>query len=141
MSAKTKTRLTPRQRLTRGLTNTAVGPVDVTRGVLGLGLDSAQAGASNLRRRYREGRLARELALAQETVAQQLASAQEAVTGLPAALQDVRRSHRRGTRPWIIAGAATAVLAGGAVVFSFVRRSSRPEPSPRPPSVDVQPTP
>jgi Cell wall synthesis protein CwsA len=141
MSAKTKARLTPRQRLTRGLTYTAVGPVDVTRGVLGLGLDSAQAGASDLRRRYREGRLARELALAQQTVAQQLAGAQEAVTGLPTALQDVRRSHRHSTRPWIIAGAATAVLAGGAVAFLFIRRSSRPEPSPRPPSVDVQPQP
>ncbi len=88
-----------------------------------------------------KARLARELALAQETVAEQLAAAQEAVTGLPTALQDVRRSHRHGTRPWIIAGAATAVLAGGAVAFSFVRRSSRPEPSPRPPSVDVQPQP
>jgi hypothetical protein len=141
MSAKTNTRLTPRERLTRGLTNTAVGPVDVTRGVLGLGFDSAQAGAANLRRRYREGRLARELALAQETVAQQLASAQEAVSGLPAALQDARRSPGRAARPWVIAGAVTAVLAGGAVAFSFIRRSSRPEPSPRPPSVEVQPTP
>ena len=137
MSAKTKTRLTPRQRLTRGLTYTAVGPVDVTRGVVGLGFDSAQAGASNLRRRYREGQLARQLALAQETIAEELAAAQEAVSGLPAVLQDARRSPR-GKRPWIIAGAATAVLAGGAIAFSFVRRSSRPEPSPRPPSVDVQ---
>ena len=60
MSAKAETRLTPRERLTRGLTYSAVGPVDVTRGVVGLGVNSAQATASELRRRYQEGRLARE---------------------------------------------------------------------------------
>jgi hypothetical protein len=58
--------LTPRQRLSRGLTYTAVGPVDVTRGVVGLGVHSAQAGASNLRRRYRAGQLAQDLRSAQE---------------------------------------------------------------------------
>ena len=141
MSEATKVRLTPRQRLARGLTYTAVGPVDVTRGVVGLGVHSAQTGASSLHRRYREGRLARQLAAAQEAVATELASAQQAVTGLPAALQEVRRSQRGTRRPLIIAGAATAVLAVGAVAFSVVRRSSRPEPSPRPPSVDVQPRP
>ena len=141
MSVKTQTRLTPRQRLARGLTYTAVGPVDVTRGVVGLGVHSAQTGASSLRRRYREGRLARDLAAAQETIAQELAAAQEVVTGLPAALQEARRSQRRSKRPWIIAGIAASVLAGGAVTLSVIRRSSRPEPSPRPPSVDVQPNP
>jgi hypothetical protein len=141
MSAKTKIRLTPRQRLTRGLAYTAAGPIDITRGVVGLGLGSAQVGASTLRRRYQEGRLARELASAQETVAQELAAAQEAVTSLPAVLQDARRSYHLHRRPWILAGAAAAVLAGGAAAFAAVRRSSRPEPSPRPPSVDIQPTP
>ncbi|BBY06376.1 cell wall synthesis protein CwsA [Mycobacterium noviomagense] len=143
MSLKTATRLTPRQRLTRGLTYTAVGPVDVTRGVVGLGLHSAASGAANVRRRYREGRLARELATAQETIAQELAAAQQVVSGLPAALQQARRSQRRSRRPWVIAGiAAAAGLAAGAVAFSVVRRrSSRSEPSPRPPSVDVQPKP
>jgi alpha-D-ribose 1-methylphosphonate 5-triphosphate synthase subunit PhnG len=141
MSAKAEHRLTPRERLTRGLTYTAVGPVDVTRGVVGLGVHSARVGASNLRRRYREGRLARELAAAQETIAQELAAAQEVVTGLPQALQEARRSQRRRRRPWVIAAAAAVVLAGGAVTFSIVRRSRRPEPSPRPPSVDVQPAP
>ncbi|MGH3556811.1 MAG: cell wall synthesis protein CwsA [Mycobacterium sp.] len=141
MSATNQTRLTPRQRLTRGLTYTAVGPVDVTRGVVGLGAHSAQAGASNLRRRYREGRLARDLQTAQEAIAQDLAAAQEVVTGLPQALQQARQSRRRSKRPWVIAGFAVAALAGGAVAFSIIRRSSRPEPSPRPPSVDVQPRP
>jgi hypothetical protein len=141
MSAKAESRLTPRQRLTRGLTYTAVGPVDVTRGVVGLGVHSAGSTASNLRRRYREGRLARELTAAQETIGQELAAAQEVVTGLPQALQQARRSQRRRGRPWVIAAAAAVVLAGGAAAFTIVRRSSRPEPSPRPPSVDVQPKP
>jgi hypothetical protein len=144
MSAKTGTRLTPRERLARGLTYSAVGPVDVTRGVVGLGVHGAQSTASGLRRRYREGRLAREIAAAQETLAQELAAAQEVVSGLPQALQDARATQRRSKRPWVIAGAAVVVLAGGAVAFSIVRRSmqsEREEPSPRPPSVDVQPRP
>jgi Cell wall synthesis protein CwsA len=141
MSARNHTRLTPRQRLSRGLTYTAIGPVDVTRGLIELGAHSAQSGASSLRRRYREGRLARDLQTAQETLAQELAAAQDVVTGLPQALQQARRSRRRGKRPWVIAGVAAVALAGGAAVFSIVRRSSREEPSPRPPSVDVEPRP
>jgi hypothetical protein len=144
MSAKAGTRLTPRERLTRGLTYSAVGPVDVTRGVVGLGVHSAQSTASGLRRRYQEGRLARDIAAAQETLALELAAAQAVVTNLPQALQDARRSQRHTRRPWVIAGAAVVVLAGGAVAFSIVRRSmraEREEPSPRPPSVDVQPRP
>jgi hypothetical protein len=134
--------LTPRERLTRGLTYSAVGPVDVTRGVLGLGVHSARSTASQARRRYQQGRLARELAAAQETITQELAAAQEVVASLPQALQQARKKQRRGRRPWVIAGAAVAVLAGGAAAFSIVRRSmNRPEPSPRPPSVDPQPRP
>ncbi|MDT5320851.1 MAG: hypothetical protein QOD88_3373 [Mycobacterium sp.] len=141
MRARNETRLTPRERLSRGLTYTAVGPVDVTRGVVGLGVHSAHAGASNLRRRYREGRLARDLHSAQEALAQELAAAQEVVTGLPEALQQARRSQRRGKRPWVLAGIAAVVLGGAAAAFSIVRRSSRQEPSQLPPSVDVQPRP
>jgi hypothetical protein len=141
MSAKTAARLTPRERLTRGLTYSAVGPVDVTRGVVGIGLQSAHATGSELRRRYREGRLARDIAAAQETLVQELAAAQEVVTNLPQAFQDARRSRRYSKRPWLIAGAAVATVAVGAVTFSIVRRSMRPEPSPLPPSVDVQPRP
>jgi hypothetical protein len=144
MSVKTESRLTPRERLARGLTYSAVGPVDVTRGILGLGVHSAQSTASELRRRYRQGRLAREIAAAQESLAEELAAAQEVVTNLPQALQDARRSQRRRMRPLVIAGAAVVVLGGGAVAFSIVRRSvrsQRQEPSPRPPSVDVQPRP
>lgn len=137
-------RLTPRQRLTRGLTYSAQGPLDVTRGVAGLSVQSAQSTASQLRRRYQEGRLARDLAAAQETLAQELAAAQEVVTSLPQALQDARRAQRRGKRPLIFAGVAVAVLVGGAAAFSIVRRSVRAkpqDPQSRPPSVDVQPRP
>jgi hypothetical protein len=142
MSAKAGTKLTPRERLTRGLTYSAVGPVDVTRGVVGLGVHSAQSTASQLHRRYRQGRLARELAAAQETIADELAAAQEVVANLPQALQQARKKQRHGKRPWMIAGAAAAVLTAGAISFSIVRRSMhRREPSPRPPSVDVQPRP
>jgi len=141
MSARNDTRLTPRQRLSRGLTYTAVGPLDVTRGLVGLGAHSTHSAASSLRRRYREGRLARDLQTAQETLAQELAAAQDVVTGLPQALQQARRSRRRGKRPFVLAGVAAVALAGGAAAFSIVRRSSREEPSPRPPSVEVEPRP
>jgi Cell wall synthesis protein CwsA len=139
MRAKNHTRLTPRERLSRGLASTAVGPVDVTRGLVGLGVHSAQAGATSLRRRYHEGRLAHDLHSAQEALVQELAAAQEVVTGLPEALQQARRAQRHGKRPLLIAGVAVAVLAAGAAAFSIVRRSARPEPSALPPSVDVDP--
>jgi hypothetical protein len=139
MRAKNHTPLTPRERLSRGLASTAVGPVDVTRGLVGLGVHSAQAGASSLRRRYHEGRLAHDLHSAQEALVQELAAAQEVVTGLPDALQQARRAQRRGRRPLLIAGVAVAMLAAGAAAFSIVRRSARPEPSALPPSVEVDP--
>jgi uncharacterized membrane protein len=139
MRAKNHTPLTPRERLSRGLANTAVGPVDVTRGLVGLGVHSAQASASSLRRRYHEGRLAHELRSAQEALAQELAAAQDVVAGLPEALQQARRAQRRRPRPWVLAGAAVVVLAAGAAAFSIVRRSTRPEPSALPPSVEVEP--
>ncbi|OBA60809.1 cell wall synthesis protein CwsA [Mycobacterium sp. 1100029.7] len=145
MSAKAESRLTPRQRLSRGLTYSAVGPVDVTRGAIGLGVNSARSTAAEVRRRYREGRLSRELAAAQETVAQELAAAQDVLSNLPQALQSARKSQRRrGPRPAVLAVAAAVVLAGGAAAFTIARRSvnrDNPEPSPRPPSVDVQPRP
>ena len=139
MRAKNHTPLTPRERLSRGLASTAVGPVDVTRGLVGLGVHSAQAGASSLRRRYREGRLAHDLHSAQEALAHELAAAQDVVSGLPEALQQARRAQRRRPRPWVLAGAAAAVLTVGAAAFSIVRRSTQPEPSTLAPSVEVEP--
>lgn len=132
-------RLTPRERLSRGLAHSALGPVDVTRGVVGLGTHSAHSTAAALRRRYQRGRLARdigELELAGTDVA----------TKLPQTLRDASHSRRRrGKRPLLLTGAAVLALAGGAAAFSKVRRSMRPDydehPSPRPPSVDVEPRP
>lgn len=122
------TRLTPRQRLTRGLTYSTVGPVDVTRGIVGLGVHGARAGAAGVRRRYRESRLD------PEVLAAEFAAAQEVVAGLPQA----RRGHRR----WVIAGLAAGILAAGAVAFSIVRRTTHAsEPSSLPPSVDIHPQP
>lgn len=141
MSKTAESRLTPRERLTRGLTYSAVGPVDVTRGVVGLSAQSARSTAAELRRRYRDGQLARELAAAQESIGNELAAAQEVVANLPQLLQEARRSQRRNKKPWVIAGAGIAVLAAGAATFSIVRRSTRKDPSTLPPSVDVQPRP
>jgi hypothetical protein len=144
MTAKAESRLTPRQRLARGLTYSTVGPVDLTRGIVGLGVDSARSTTSQLRRRYQQGQLAREIAAAQDAIGEELAAAQEVIANLPQALQDARRARRRRPRPWVLAGAALAVLAVGAAAFSIVRRSSHPAPSetsPRPPSVDLQPRP
>jgi len=138
MRAKNPIRLTPRERLSRGLQYSAVGPVDVTRGLVGLGAHSAQAGASSLRRRYHEGQLARDIQHAQEALVQELAAAQEVVTGLPEALAQARRSRRRKPRPWVLAAAAVVVLGAGAAAFSIVRRSQQREPSALPPSVDIE---
>jgi Cell wall synthesis protein CwsA len=148
MSSKTDARLTPSQRLSRGLKYSAVGPVDVTWGALGLGLNGAQSSAAWVGNRYRRGRVAsqltKDLAVAQATIAAELAAAQEVVSNLPQALQEARRSRRR-RRPLLLAAVGAVVLAGGAVAFSIIRRSSRPEPSAasqsRPPSVDVNPKP
>ena len=142
MSSRSDTRLTAGERLTRGLKYTAVGPVDVTRGALGLGVHSAQSSAAWVGDRYRRARVSRNLAEAQRTIAAELAAAQEVVAHLPQALHDARRPHRR-RRPWILAGIGAVALAGGAVAFSIIRRSSKPkpEPSPRPPSVEVAPKP
>lgn len=133
-------RLSPRQRFTRGLKYSTVGPVDVTRGAVGIGVDSAQSSAAWLRDRYRSGRLRRDLAAAQAAIVTELTAAQEVVAGLPAALQDARRTKRR-PRPLVLVAAGAAVLAVGAVTFSIIRRSTQPEPSPRPPSVEVTPKP
>ncbi len=142
MTPSTTTKLTPRKRLSRGLSYTAVGPMDVARGAVALGVHSAASGAANLRRRYRQSRLAQDVAAAPQTLATELAAAQDAVAGLPQALQQARRRRRRSRRPWVIAGAAAVLLAGGAAAFLIIRRSARPEqPSTRPPSVDVRPQP
>jgi hypothetical protein len=137
-------RLTPTQRIARGLKYSTVGPVDVTRGAVGVAFGSTRSSAAWVGNRYRRGRikqqLTRDLALAQDAIAGELAAAQEVVAGLPQALQDARKTKRR-RNPLLVVGAGVAVLALGAVTFSIVRRSTQPEPSPLPPSVDVTPRP
>lgn len=146
MRAKTEIRMSPAQRLSRGLKYTAVGPVDVTRGALALGLNGAQSSASWVGDRYRRGRikaqLSEDLATAQQTITQELAAAQEAVSqvllgAVPARASKAKQRRRR----LVIAAAGVVVLAGGAVAFSIVRRSTQPDPSPLPPSVEVSPKP
>ena len=140
MSSKTEIRLTPSERLTRGLKYTAVGPVDVTRGTVGLGWQGAHSAADGVRRRLERSRLAKEIGDAQESIAQEIAAAQEVLANLPQAIADARKAKRR-PRPLVLAVAGVAVLGVGAVAFSIVRRSMQPEPSPRPPSVEVTPKP
>jgi hypothetical protein len=141
MSSKTKSdRLTPRARLARGLKYSTVGPVDVTRGAVGIGVHSVGSSASWLRDRYRSGKLRDDLEAAQEAIANELAAAQEAVSNLPETLKQARRSKRR-PRPLLLVAGGVVVLGVGAVAFSIIRRSTQPEPSPRPPSVEVVPKP
>lgn len=141
MSTTTKTRLTPRERLTRGLGYTAVGPVDITRGTLGLGLEGVHAAGSRLRERCEKARAANELGAARERAAREIAAAQEVVANLPQALQEARRPSHRTRRIIVFSAAGVVTLAAGAVTFSIIRRSMQPEPSPRPPSVEVEPKP
>ena len=140
MSSKTDARLTPSQRLTRGLKYSAVGPVDVTLGTVGLSWQGASSAASRVRRSFDKSRLALELGEAQDAITQELVAAQEVLANLPQVIADARKPKRR-RRPLMLAALGAVVLAGGAVAFSIIRRSSQPEPSRRPPSVDVTPKP
>ncbi|MDT5340465.1 MAG: hypothetical protein QOD90_5970 [Mycobacterium sp.] len=136
MSSKTSTvRMTSGERFARGLKHSASGPVDITRGALGIGLTSAKSSVAWLGSHYRHS-----ARVAQETLATELAAGREVVANLPETLQNVRRSRRR-PRPLLLALAGAAVLGVGAVTFSIVRRSTQPDPSLRPPSVEVTPKP
>ncbi len=141
MTVKTDARLTPGQRLSRGLRYTAVGPVDVTLGTVGLGWQGAQSAADSLRERYEKSRIAKELEEAQDAIAGEIAAAQVVLANLPQVIADARKPKRRRPRPFVLAIAGVAVIGVGAVAFSIVRRSMQPEPSPRPPSVEVTPKP
>jgi Cell wall synthesis protein CwsA len=142
MSVNTDARLTPGQRLSRGLRYTAVGPVDLTLGTAGLSWQGAHSAASGLRQRFEKSRLAKEIEEAQEVLAGEIAAAQEVLANLPQVIADARKpKHKHRPRPLVLATAGVALIAVGAVTFSIVRRSMQPEPSPRPPSVEVTPKP
>jgi hypothetical protein len=141
MSSKTDVPLTPGQRLSRGLKYTAVGPVDVTRGAVGLTVHGAQSAANRIRHSIDNSRLATEIGEAQGTLAQELAVAQEVLANLPSIIADARKPKRNRRRPLLLAAIGVVTLAGGAAAFTIVRRSTQPEPSPLPPSVEVAPRP
>ena len=126
--------------MSRGLKYSTVGPVDVTRGTVGLSWQGAHSAASGLRQRLEKSRLAKELGDAQEAIAAEIAAAQEVLANLPQTIADARKPKRR-PRPLVLAAAGVAMIAVGAVAFSIIRRSMQPEPSPRPPSVEVTPKP
>ncbi len=142
MTASTHNRLTPARRLGQGLTRTASGPVDVARGSVGLGAQAVAAAVSGLRRRYQDGQLRKELEAAQEAVARELSATGEVIADLPEAFREARANRHSSRRPWVIAGAVGATLVLGGAAFAVVRRrTSRPEPSTLPPSVQVEPKP
>lgn len=152
MSSKTVDRLTPGQRLGRGLKYTAVGPVDLTRGAVGVGVDAVRCSAAWVGDRYCRGgvtqQLKADLTSAQDTLVSELGAAQraaqeaahEVATNLPEAFEKARKSRGR-RRPLLLTGIGVAVLVAGAAAFSIIRRSTQPEPSPLPPSVEVSPKP
>ncbi len=141
MTASIDSRLTPGQRLRRGLAHTAAGPVDVTRGTVGLAAHTLAAGVTSLRRRYRDGQLRKELEAAQAVIGRELGAAQDVLAALPETFQEARANRAHSRRPWLIAGAAAATLVVGGAAFAVVRRSTRrpQEPATLPPSVQVEP--
>ncbi len=145
MTSSTETRLTPARRLSRGLVHTVAGPVDVTRGVFGLGANAIAITAGGIKQRYREGKLRkdleREVAEAKESLGRELSAAKDALSELPETFRAAHADRHHSKRPWLIAGALAGTLALGGAAFAIVRRNSRPEPSHLPPSVQVEPRP
>ena len=143
MSTKTESRLTPRQRFARGLKYSAVGPVDVTRGALGLGVHGAQSSAAWVGDRYRRSRLKDQLA--RNSAPRRRPSRRSSPPPRRSSRTCRRRCRRRaaagGGARWCWSALGVAALAVGAVAFSIIRRSTQPEPSPLPPSVEVTPKP
>lgn len=134
MGRRTEPKLTARDRLNRGLHYTAVGPVDITRGAVGVSVHGAESAASAIKRRAREARAV------QHELTKDAEAVKQVVAELPQVLQEVRKSqHRRRRRLFVFGFLGLAVVAGGAVAFSIARRSATPEPSALPPSIDVSP--
>ena len=83
MSTEADIRLAPAQRLTRGLRNTVAGPVDITRGTIGLVAQTVAAAFGGLREQCRKSKARRELrtelAAAKELVGRELADVKDAV--------------------------------------------------------------
>lgn len=133
MGRRTEPKLTSRERLNRGLHYTAVGPVDITRGVVGISVHSAGSAADAVKRRAREARAV------QQDVAKEAEAVKQVVADLPQLLQEARKSQHRRRRRLFVFGFLSLATVGGAIAFVIARRSTTPEPSPLPPSVEVAP--
>ena len=133
----------PGQRLSQGLRYTAVGPVDVTRsGWANLGgralrrSGAACGGGPPREEQARQGARGR-TADHHPGDRRGAGSAREPASGDRGRPQ----AQTAGKRPLVSAAAGIGVVAVGAVAFSIIRRSMQPDPSPRPPSVEVIPKP
>jgi hypothetical protein len=133
MGRKSEPKLTSRERLNRGLHYTAVGPVDITRGVVGITAHSAESAAGAIKRRAREARAAR------HDVAAEFEAVKQVIAEMPAMLQEARKAQHRRRRRLLVFGFLGLATAGGAVAVVIARRPTTPEPSTLPPSVDVAP--
>lgn len=133
MGRKSEPKLTSRERLNRGLHYTAVGPVDITRGVVGITAHSAESAATAIKRRAREARAVR------DDVTAEVEAVKQVVAELPQILQDARKAKHRRRRRLFVFGFLGVATVGGAIAFVIARRPSTPEPSPLPPSVEVAP--
>jgi len=127
MSLKTDVRLTPSQRLSRGLKYSAVGPVDVTLGTVGLSWQGARSAAGSVHRRIDKSRLAKEFGDAQDAITQEFAAAQlerniredpshpvlvrQFHRHVTARENEIRRCSRRISGARCIHGAVTTILA------------------------------
>lgn len=133
MARRTESKLTSRERLNRGLHYTAVGPVDITRGAVGVSAHGVESAASAIKRRAHEARaLQRELGTEAEAVKQVVAE-------LPHLVHEARKSAHRRRRRLFVFGFLGLTVVGGAVAVVLARRNRIPEPSALPPSVDVTP--
>ncbi|AKK25384.1 cell wall synthesis protein CwsA [Mycobacterium sp. EPa45] len=133
MGRRTEPKLTSRERLNRGLHYTAVGPVDITRGVVGITAHSAESAAGAIKRRAREARAV------QHEVAAEVEAVKQVVAELPQMLAEARKAQHRRRRRLFVFGFLGLATVGGVVAFVITRRSAAPEPSPLPPSVEVAP--
>ena len=97
-------------------------------------MNSVRSSASWVGQKYRSSQVAQQLK-------DELVAASEAVANLPETLEKVRAPKRRRRPRLVVVAVGAAVLAGGAAAFSIARRSTQPEPSPLPPSVEVTPKP
>lgn len=140
MGRKTEIRLTPRERLSRGLRYSAIGPVDVTRGAIGVSAQSARATAAQVRKRFQE---AREAAAEWDALDEQ-GPVQQVVAAVPQVIHEVRVNQRRHRRKWVFGILGVVSVVAGAIAIRTIRSSqsdTHAEQSPLAPTVEVSPKP